>query len=305
MGHRGPTLATVDAPALVDLPSCSRADPRLRVELLQLTDVLRAAPASFARHDFSLVVLPTAGRVSIEVDFAHLVVGPGTVLQVLPGQVHRWGRHDARAQAVLLLAHRDVAEVWDLDPPPWRGSSAVLAPSGEELRLLAAVLGSLRAAQASFDGSAAIHRSMELLVGVVANQLAVAREHIGATGCPTSPLTREFFSVVASNGTVRSVRDVAAELGYSPRHLSRIVGRDTGRSPTVWLQERTLLEAKRLLVHTDLTAAAIAGRLGFVDASHFGRAFKRGTGCTTREFRAPHLGRSAGADGPAQRRTGT
>jgi AraC-like DNA-binding protein len=46
-----------------------------------------------------------------------------------------------------------------------------------------------------------------------------------------------------------------------------------------------LLEAKRLLAHTDRTVLSIATRLGFTEASNFGKFFTRHTGVTPLEFR--------------------
>jgi hypothetical protein len=36
---------------------------------------------------------------------------------------------------------------------------------------------------------------------------------------------------------------------------------ETGKSPSVWIRDRTLLEARRLLIYTDLTISEIAYRL--------------------------------------------
>ncbi|MGP2439358.1 helix-turn-helix domain-containing protein [Streptomyces sp. JW3] len=51
-----------------------------------------------------------------------------------------------------------------------------------------------------------------------------------------------------------------------------------------------MLEAKRLLVHTDRTAADVARRLGFADPSDFGAFFRRHDGRTPLEFRAAARG---------------
>jgi AraC-like DNA-binding protein len=45
------------------------------------------------------------------------------------------------------------------------------------------------------------------------------------------------------------------------------------------------MEAKRLMFYTDRTAKEIAYELGFEDAGHFGKFFKRNTGLSTSEFK--------------------
>jgi AraC-like DNA-binding protein len=69
--------------------------------------------------------------------------------------------------------------------------------------------------------------------------------------------------------------------GTSPRHHS---GAGVGAKGCI--DNRVLLEAKRLLVHTDLPAGAIGQRLGFPEATVFTKFFRRHTGLTPTGFRA-------------------
>ncbi|MEW9519673.1 helix-turn-helix domain-containing protein [Streptomyces tubercidicus] len=62
------------------------------------------------------------------------------------------------------------------------------------------------------------------------------------------------------------------------RTLSRAAHAATGRSAKSHINERLLLEAKRLLAHDRLTATRCAERLGFTDASNFSAFFLRETG---------------------------
>jgi len=50
-----------------------------------------------------------------------------------------------------------------------------------------------------------------------------------------------------------------------------------------------LLEAKRLLVHTNLSIKEIGGELGFEDPAYFVRYFKKNTETTPVEFREKYL----------------
>jgi AraC-like DNA-binding protein len=56
-------------------------------------------------------------------------------------------------------------------------------------------------------------------------------------------------------------------------------------SAKAFISARINLEAKRLLAHTVLPVSVIAERLGFEEATHFSKFFKRNTGCTPTEFR--------------------
>lgn len=87
-------------------------------------------------------------------------------------------------------------------------------------------------------------------------------------------------------GASHHVRDHARELGDSERTLSRACLDVTGRTAKQVLSDRLVLEAKRLLAHSDLTAAAVASQLGFDEPTNFQRFFKRQTGLTPGAFQS-------------------
>lgn len=74
-------------------------------------------------------------------------------------------------------------------------------------------------------------------------------------------------------------------LYVTPNYLNSICNKVEGVSATQLIQQRVVLEAKRLLSHTDLTATQIAYELGFEDNSHFGKYFKNVTGFSPDGFR--------------------
>jgi AraC-like DNA-binding protein len=82
------------------------------------------------------------------------------------------------------------------------------------------------------------------------------------------------------------VEDYARVLGYSARTLSRATLAAAGLGAKEFIDRRVVLEAKRLLAHSDDTAAHIAGRLGFPSAPHFSKYFHQRTGETPIAFRA-------------------
>jgi AraC family transcriptional regulator, transcriptional activator of pobA len=77
----------------------------------------------------------------------------------------------------------------------------------------------------------------------------------------------------------------AESLFITPRHLNRIVQDITNQSVTQVIQNRTILEAKRLLTFTDLTIGQVAERLGFEDAAYFARIFRKETGSSPTDFK--------------------
>ena len=85
--------------------------------------------------------------------------------------------------------------------------------------------------------------------------------------------------------SVRRVEDYAHALGYSARTLSRATLAADGVTAKEFIDRRVLLEAKRLLAHSDQSAARIAAQLGFSSATNFSKFFHRHTGKSPLGFR--------------------
>ncbi len=64
-------------------------------------------------------------------------------------------------------------------------------------------------------------------------------------------------------------------MNISAGHLSEVVKLQSGKTAIEHIHERLMLEAKRLLFHTENSMKEIAFQLGFEDASYFNRFFKR------------------------------
>jgi len=98
-------------------------------------------------------------------------------------------------------------------------------------------------------------------------------------------LLRAFnFLVEQHFKTEHSVAFYAEKLFKSPKTLSNNFAK-LNRSPLQIIHERVVLEAKRLLMYTDKTAKEIAYEVGFDDASHLSRLFKKHTSQSPSDFK--------------------
>ena len=84
---------------------------------------------------------------------------------------------------------------------------------------------------------------------------------------------------------LHEVSDYASLLHISAGHLSEVVKRHSGKPAIKHIHERLVLEARRLLFHTNNSLKEIAFDLGFSEASYFNRFFKRETGVTPADYR--------------------
>lgn len=81
-----------------------------------------------------------------------------------------------------------------------------------------------------------------------------------------------------------SVQFYADSMFKSPKTLSNSFAK-FNKSPLKIIHERIVLEAKRLLIYTNKTAKEIAYELGFDDASHLSRLFKKYTTQSPSDFK--------------------
>ena len=84
----------------------------------------------------------------------------------------------------------------------------------------------------------------------------------------------------------RQVGYYAKSLCITPKHLSAVVKEISGRTAGEWIDHYVVLEAKMLLLSTDLTIQEISSRLNFANQSFFGKYFKHHTGFSPSEFRS-------------------
>lgn len=95
-----------------------------------------------------------------------------------------------------------------------------------------------------------------------------------------------FVNLVEENYTKGlSAATYARMLFVSPRTLSNLTLHQLNKKPSQIIQERIVLEAKRLLLYSDLNVNQIADELGFEDSSYFTKYFKKHTSQSPSSFR--------------------
>lgn len=87
-----------------------------------------------------------------------------------------------------------------------------------------------------------------------------------------------------------SVEWLAANLGCSPDHLSRVYRRRAGRRLIEAMHELRIERAMRLLRGSAMGVAEVAWACGYARPSYFNRRFRARTGLTPREFAVSKIG---------------
>ncbi|MGW7529416.1 helix-turn-helix domain-containing protein [Streptomyces sp. NPDC054783] len=243
------------------------------------------------RIDFHVVMLFTDGPVRHMADFAEYEAGAGDLLWIRPGQVHRFSREAVYRGTVLTMqpgflprATVEATGLYRYDLPP------LLHPDPDRLAALQASLDQLRR---EYEDTATLPLSLHTAVlrhTLTAFLLRLA--HLAASSAEAdrqqtdSTFTRFREAVEQGFATNHSVSAYADALGYSRRTLVRAVRAATGETPKGFIDKRVVLEAKRLLAHTDLPIGRVGAAVGFPDAANFTKFFHLHTGQTPVAFRA-------------------
>ncbi|WP_207436123.1 AraC family transcriptional regulator [Sabulibacter ruber] len=84
---------------------------------------------------------------------------------------------------------------------------------------------------------------------------------------------------------IKQVSSYADELSITEKRLNQATSRVLGKSPKNVIDDRIMLEAKRLLAHTGDSVKEIGFGLGFNEPTNFIKFFRRHSGTTPMEFR--------------------
>lgn len=105
---------------------------------------------------------------------------------------------------------------------------------------------------------------------------------------------RKFTILVDTHYKVKhTVADYADVLAMAPKTVTHKFKRLNLPQPNEVIKNRIILEAKRLLVHTSMTAKEIAHELGYDDPAYFSRQFQVKTGQSPSGYRSKYLTTSA------------
>lgn len=98
------------------------------------------------------------------------------------------------------------------------------------------------------------------------------------------------FSLLVENNfkTLHSVTEYAKRLGLSPKSLTKHFQKVGKQTPSDYIKNRIILEAKRQLIYSDLSVKHIAYNLGFNDSAYFTRFFKKSTSESPLQYKKGH-----------------
>ncbi|MFJ8141565.1 helix-turn-helix domain-containing protein [Streptomyces sp. NPDC096013] len=262
-------------------------------------------PPRPGRATFHYLIAVTEGELRHDVDHVTRTVAPGQWLWVRPGHAQCWHPPGAARGPFILfepgVLRPDLARL--LAPLTAHDAPAVLSPPPEDAVWLQQtalqLLDEHRAlGRRPLDIHHALRRSLlESLLLRLADSPGVAPVGTATAGTGHADRVdryRRFLDALELHfRELHQAADYAELLGCSVRTLSRAARDATGKGVRELIDERRLLEARRLLGTARWDARTVAVHLGFTDPANFGRFFRDRTGLTPAAYAARAAGTEA------------
>ena len=239
------------------------------------------------RDNFHLFFLQEKGTTSIEIDFHKHKIKPLSVAYIYPNQVHRVIAFEDAIFIGLAINNENLNPEYlklleDIAPTkPLLLNKETFAIISEAVSLC--IKFSERKQEKLYP--VLLKDSCNTLVALIASQYLgkskpadkLSRFEI-ITKAFKSALERDFV-------TVKSPTEYAQKLNISASYLNECIKSTTDYSVSYLIQQRIVLEAKRLLYYSDKSVKEIAIELGYEDYTYFSRLFTKVTGISALTFR--------------------
>ncbi|WP_150452358.1 helix-turn-helix domain-containing protein [Arenibacter lacus] len=246
------------------------------------------------KHNFFLCVLFTEGTGTHEIDFESYPIEKGSVFFLRPGQSHFW-QFTSIPKGYIFFHSREFYEVQLTDIKlfqlPFYGS-----PNNVPLiKLNASNLHKLVSRFREINDEYSSDQLMKRLKLVSLIQLLyidLTRLYLEDDQLKFQESVRYLVIVGELESLVeqyylsqKSASFYAEKLHISTKHLNRVLKAVLNKTTTQLITERIILEAKRLLVHSNDSLNVISEVLGYREYAHFSKVFKNYTAITPIDFR--------------------
>lgn len=84
---------------------------------------------------------------------------------------------------------------------------------------------------------------------------------------------------------ISNSNQIAKALSVTADYMGTVIKKETGKTVTSWIKDRTISEAQSLIKNTSLSISEISYMLMFQDPTNFSKYFKKNTGFSPKEYR--------------------
>lgn len=249
------------------------------------------------KHDFYHLILFLEGGGTHDIDFHMFPVRPYQIYFMIPGQVHSWSFEGHVDGYVINFSpsffHSFIARADFLSQFPFFNGiveeSVVDIPEEIQPTIKHYFDGLIKESDTDFTFGLDMVRALLIQLFITISRLSDAKKNKNAS-LHNYTILKNFQKLIEDNyNTLRLPKEYAEKLFITPNYLNSICRELMGIPSGEVIRNRTVMEAKRLLVNLDLTVAEIAYNLNFEDTSYFTKFFKKQAGVTPTEFREEEI----------------
>lgn len=136
-------------------------------------------------------------------------------------------------------------------------------------------------------GREILGRLMQIFLYDLWNIFAAELSRLGSVNGTAANLFARFLDLVSQkSGEYRKVAFYADALCVTPKYLTEVVRKVSGRPASYWISGYAVQEIVSLLKRHDISISEISGRMNFNSPSHFSRYVKNELGVSPAEYRA-------------------
>ncbi|WP_299458968.1 helix-turn-helix domain-containing protein [uncultured Microscilla sp.] len=244
------------------------------------------------RHDFFFMVYFTQGSGTHTIDFVTYPIQPGQVFFMSPAQVHSWELSaDIDGFVVFFSAEfylKDFAQHKLFNFPFFNTTQyqPLLELPVSHTTMVSQIFEEM---YAEFRQQAKqVDEVLQAYLNILLVKLSrIYQQHTTANvSGHLMHQIRQLETLINEHYIQeKSVQAYAKMMHLSVKQLNHVCKTALNKSTSELIQDRVVLEAKRLLVHSDLTIAQIGAHLEYFDNAYFARFFKKVTGLTPDQFR--------------------
>lgn len=240
------------------------------------------------RHDRHSFFLLEEGTITLEIDFQKHIVTSPSITYIHPDQVHRTVALENIVVFSLGINNENLnSEYLQLLEDVVINAKALLLDKETFSIISEAISLCLKFSERKYDRlyNSLLKDSCNALVALIISQYL---EHSASIDKLSrfEAVTRTFRKLLELNySTNKRPATYAEKLNISTPYLNECVKNTTGHPVSYHIHQRVILEAKRLLYHSDASVKEIAATLGYDDYPYFSRLFRKIAGMTALAFR--------------------
>ena len=269
-------------------PLAKEFDKGIAVGKYPIVDLRLSEEAEYShRHDYHFFILQEKGVFHLEIDFEKHQVKKPSVIYIAPNQVHRVIKGENVELCLLAINNENMhpeylkllQEISPTKPLPLDSKQLSLISQTFLLCI------NLFEEMGSKLYQSSLKDSCNTLISLFLAQY-LERSKQADTLSRFDFVTRAFKLALEQHFVKdKQPAGYAQKLNISVSYLNECVKNTTGFPVSYHIQQRVILEAKRLLFYSSKSVKEIAAELGYEDYAYFSRLFNKATGMTALTFR--------------------